>query len=62
MLNKILEYTGEYKKYTRRACILLVVGLLCHVAQFVSIYNMISAALRHEAHLSYYLTQLALFL
>ena len=62
MLNKILEYTGEYKKYTQRACVLLVIGLLCHVAQFVSIYNMISAALRHEAHLSYYLTQLVLFL
>jgi ATP-binding cassette subfamily B protein len=62
MFKKILEYTGEYKKYTVRAIFFLILGLAFNIFQFIAIYKMIDGAIGGERDLSFYLIQLALFL
>ncbi|MBE6014100.1 MAG: ABC transporter ATP-binding protein [Lachnospiraceae bacterium] len=62
MLKKIFEYTGEYKKYTLRAIVMLIGGLLFNIAQFFALYKMIEGALAGERALSFYLTWSGLFL
>ncbi len=62
MLKKVLEYTGSYKKYTLRACVLLVVALCFNVAQFFVIYNMMNAALTGQnREIGYFAGQIVLF-
>jgi ATP-binding cassette subfamily B protein len=62
MLKKVLEYTGSYKKYTLRACVLLVVALCFNVAQFFVIYNMMNAALTGQnREIDYFAGQIVLF-
>ena len=62
MFKKVLEYTGSYKKYTLRACVLLVVALCFNVAQFFIIYNMMNAALTGQnREIGYFAGQIALF-
>ena len=62
MFKKILEYTGEYKKYTVRAIFFLILGLAFNIFQFIAIYKMIDGAIGGERELSFYLIQLALLL
>ena len=54
MFKKVLEYTGEYKKYTFAAMLLLVIGLSFNVVQFIAIYKMINGAINGEKSLGYY--------
>ncbi len=54
MFKKVLEYTGEYKKYTFTAMLLLVIGLSFNVVQFIAIYKMINGAINGEKSLGYY--------
>ncbi len=62
MLKKVFEYTGEYKKYTIRAMVMLVGGLLFNIAQFFALYKMIEGALNGERNMSFYLTWSGVFL
>ncbi len=55
MLNKVLEYTGEYKSYTIRAVFMLIAALLFNIAQFFAIFQMINGAISGEGKLEYYL-------
>ncbi|MBE5840347.1 MAG: ABC transporter ATP-binding protein [Butyrivibrio sp.] len=54
MFKKVLEYTGEYKKYTFAAMLLLVIGLSFNVVQFIAVYKMINGAINGEKSLGYY--------
>ncbi|MCR4756683.1 MAG: ABC transporter ATP-binding protein/permease [Butyrivibrio sp.] len=54
MFKKVLEYTGEYKKYTFTAMLLLVIGLSFNVVQFIAVYKMINGAINGEKSLGYY--------
>ncbi len=62
MFKKVLEYTGEYKKYTIRAIFFLILGLLFNIFQFIAIYKMIDGAISGEREIAFYLTQLAILL
>ena len=54
MFKKVLEYTGEYKKYTFLAMFLLVVGLAFNVMQFIAVYKMIDGAAGGETSILFY--------
>ena len=54
MFKKVLEYTGEYKKYTFLAMFLLVVGLAFNVMQFIAVYKMIDGAAGGEKSILFY--------
>ncbi len=62
MLNKVLEYAGSYKKYTYRAIVMMLVGLVFNVLQFVFIYRMIDGAIAGNREISFYLVQALLVL
>ncbi|MCR5482263.1 MAG: ABC transporter ATP-binding protein/permease [Clostridia bacterium] len=62
MFNKVLEYTGEYKKYTYRAMFFLVIGLLFNVVQFLAVYKMIDGAIEGADGAAYYLLWLGVFI
>jgi len=62
MFKKVMEYTGDYKKYTIRAVFLLVLGLLFNVAQFLAIYKIIDKAMDGEKSLGVYLVYIGAFL
>ncbi|MCR5272713.1 MAG: ABC transporter ATP-binding protein/permease [Lachnospiraceae bacterium] len=62
MFKKVLEYAGEYKKYTFLAMFFLVAGLIFNVVQFFAVYKMIDNALSGEGELISYLTWIAVFL
>ncbi|MCR5785411.1 MAG: ABC transporter ATP-binding protein/permease [Eubacterium sp.] len=62
MLKKVLEYTGEYKKYTYRAIVFLVLGLMFNVFQFLAIYKILNGAVSGVKELPFYLSGLAMLL
>ncbi|MCR4956594.1 MAG: ABC transporter ATP-binding protein/permease [Lachnospiraceae bacterium] len=63
MFKKIMQYAGEYKKYTYQAVIYMLLGLLFHVIQFVFIYRIIHQAIGGGTGWQFYLTQvIAIFI
>ena len=48
MFKKVLEYTGEYKRTTYLAIIILMIGTLCNVLPYLFIYQLIKPLLMHE--------------
>ncbi len=62
MLKKVLEYTGEYKKYTLGAVVLLFLGLLFNVTQFFAVYQMINGAMAGNKEMNFYLIWLGVFI
>ncbi len=62
MFKKVLEYTGEYKKYTFLAMFLLFIGLSFNVCQFIAVYKLILGAIEGETNIAYYGTWAAIML
>ncbi|MDD4843136.1 MAG: ABC transporter ATP-binding protein [Anaerotignum sp.] len=48
MFQKVLEYTGTYRKTTYRAIVFMLLGVLMNVIPFWLIYQMIAPLLNHE--------------
>ena len=49
MFGKVLEYAGQYKKFTYWAVVFMIVGALCSAASYLAVYSLIDRLLQGEA-------------
>ncbi len=48
MFNKAMEYVGEYKPYTMRAIVFIVLGVVCSIVPYFAVYVLVDMLLKGE--------------
>lgn len=48
MFKKTLEYVGEYKSYTYRAIIYILIGVACSIVPYICVYGLVNKLLNGE--------------